>query len=244
MALLVLLTGCTAPEARTARKFLGCLADRDLSCLRRYHAPLVARLRAWASAIRLDPLRVGPYARHAMRDADNPFWTIVPVSCAQRVANEEVAKESLGDLGSCRCESGTTTVLAPEEERYRTFEPQRDKAAAVHPALEILAARATAEARRVRNLWTVACRCGDRRVQVALLDLAGRDPPIRVFKMTGICGDPDLVALREAVAVTERLLRGDLGAPAVPPPAAAPTGTNGGTPGPSAPPSDGASRPR
>ena len=203
-------SACTPPEARTARRFLACVADHDLHCLRRLHAPLLARLRAWSSALGLDPLRVGPYTRHAMQDSDNPFWTIAPVECAKRAARGAPERELLRDLDSCRCETREAIPLAPAEARAQTFEPERVKAVKIHPALEILANRSTAEAKRVHTLWRVACTCGERPVEVLVLDYEGRDPPLRVFRVSGVCGPPEPEVLRTDLARAQRLLSGEL----------------------------------
>jgi hypothetical protein len=211
-ALLAILAcaACTAPESRTARQFLACLAERDLPCLRRTHAPLIPRLKAWVLARSLGPHRVGPYTRRALQDADNPFWAVSPVVCAEAARAGRLPESVVRDLSDCACTPGEKTRLAPREARARAFEPARAAAEKTHPALEVLANRSTAEALRVKQLTVAQCRCGSREVAVALLEFEGRMPRWRFFRATGICGPPDHAALQEDVRRALRLLGGEI----------------------------------
>jgi hypothetical protein len=212
LALFALASACSPPEARTAKKILGCLADHDVRCLRQYYAPFVPRLAAWAAAAKTDPLRVGAYARQAMQDVDDPYWALLPVDCATAARERRLPEEAYRDIGGCDCRNLSARKLQPREERARVFEPARVRAVETHPAMEILANRSTAEALRVRTITRVECACGDRTVQVGMLDLEGRIPPHRFFKAAGICGG-DGAALETSVQRAERLLSGDLSAP-------------------------------
>jgi hypothetical protein len=118
----------------------------DVRCPRQYHAPQIARLTAWALAARLDPVRVGPYARRAMQDADNPYWTLHPQACADAAAAERLPDEARQNLGDCRCRSVAKTRLAPASDRQRALDPAKKAAARTHPATEVLASRAVAGA--------------------------------------------------------------------------------------------------
>lgn len=211
LAILLVTAACSSPEARTAARVLGCLGARDESCLRKYHAPLVPRLRAWAASARVDALFVGHYARRAMRDADNPYWTVSPVACAQRAQAGNLP--AAGDLRDCRCKTVASRKVAPREVRSAAFERVRERAVKLHPAMEILANRSTAEALRVEHLAEIECRCGARTVRVAMLDLNGRVPVWRYFHATGICGADDRDGLRSAMDRAGRLVSGDLREP-------------------------------
>jgi hypothetical protein len=210
LALALLAASCSPAEVRTARTFVACLGAHDLPCLRRYHAPLVPRLNAWQRALSLDSFRVGPYARKAMQDADNPFWSVQPLSCASTLQKRELPSAAKSDAAGCRCGTVSARALAPAAAREQAFEPERARAARTHPALEVLANRNVAESRRVRTLWKVSCRCGARPVLVALLDLEGRDPPVRVFKVAGLCEAPDEAGFDASMRAAEKLLAGEI----------------------------------
>jgi hypothetical protein len=212
VALCLLASACTPPEARTARKFLACLADHDVRCLRQHYAPFIPRLAAWAAATKTDPLHVGAYARQAMLDADDPHWALLPLECATASRERRLPTEVYRDLGSCACRNLSARKLAPREERARNFEPSRARAVTTHPAMEVLANRSTAEALRVQTITRVQCQCRNRTVEVAVLDIEGRNPPYRFFKAAGICGG-GRAALESFLARAERLLSGDLSAP-------------------------------
>lgn len=200
--------GCSAPEVRAAAQYLGCVAERDLKCLRRLSAPLMPRLQAWSVAYKADPLFIGAFARKIMVDADNPFGALSPGTCAQEALAARLPEDAASALGSCACTLASSRGLPPAPQRTAAFVPHRERALQTHPAMEILANRSAAEARRVTTLSVVRCTCAGKTVEAAVLDLQGRDPLHRVFHVTGACegAAPMESVLRRA----ERLLSGDL----------------------------------
>jgi hypothetical protein len=206
------LAACSPPEVGTAQKVLGCLASGDIRCLRQYHAPQISRFAAWSHALRLDALRVGPYTRRALQDADNPYWTLHPRPCAEAAAEQRLPAEALRALSACRCRTLGKVRLAPAEDRRRALDPARQAAAKTHPAMDVLASRAVAEAVRTTEIARVDCRCGERTIALAMLDLQGRVPPWRYFRVSGVCGPPDAGAVEDAMRRAERFLGGELSA--------------------------------
>jgi hypothetical protein len=204
------LAACAPPEARTARTYLRCLAERDTLCLLRFAAPVVPRLRAWAASPRADDLYIGAYARQVLRRAGSPYAALSPDECQTHLSQNAFDAAARDALSSCDCDVVSRRELAPRKTREALFEPQRKRAEARHPALEVLANRTTAEALRVTTLTRVRCACDGRAVDVGIVDMVGREPPWHVFFASGACAAPSDETTTQALDSAHHLLSGDL----------------------------------
>ena len=206
-------TACSDLEGRVARRYLRCVGEGDLTCLRRYLAPVVPRLRAWVASAKADELFIGPYARTALADADNPYGAVHPTPC-QTVLAAGVSQQLRGKLGECECRVTERRPLPSLESRGAAFEPARLAAGKRHPALEVLANRTTAEALRASLLTRVRCDCAGSPVELGLVDMLGRESPVRVFHASGLCTAAEPRVVEGALESVARLLSGTLRMPA------------------------------
>lgn len=198
-------SACSDPEGRVARRYLRCVGDGDLTCLRRYLAPVLPRLRAWSASPKADELFIGPYTRKALTDADNPFAAVAPRGC-QKVLAAGVSAQLRDKLGRCACRVVARRALPEREARSVVFEPARVAAGKRHPALEVLSNRTTAEALRASSVTHVRCDCAGSPVEVGLLDQLGRESPVRVFHASGLCAAPEASAVDLALRRASELL--------------------------------------